>query len=272
MTDSQLNTKSTDEITLYRANSCPAELLLPYNLSTNQDKFIMTVLYKSKFKQALMNMDSPLLMAMTLLVLGPTALTFIFAILSIAGIVPAGWPVVPLALMPMTLLLLTIPVYITIVVANLKISGGSNWKNRLMGPTNIGLTDSGFKLWWQGIAFYNYPNLALWSDIFYIDLKDDEQSHGQSLHFIYQSGFGRRTIELPLRGLTNVEDARFLLNYFAHNVTLEYQSDKFKEQAAIGFEDSLKKIVLHSEALSYLNDQKSEEYLKLENENSDATS
>jgi hypothetical protein len=32
------------------------------------------------------------------------------------------------------------------------------------------------------------------------------------------------------------------LDYFARNVVLDYQSDKFKEQAAIGFSDSLKEV------------------------------
>ncbi|MDR3615791.1 MAG: hypothetical protein P4L53_19690 [Candidatus Obscuribacterales bacterium] len=242
MPDSQAKSQHTDELTLYQANSCPAELLIPYDLSAYSNRSVVVNLYMSKFKQSLLNMDSPLLMAITLIVLLHIAATFTLAILSILFIVPAGLPVVPLALASMSLLLLTVPVYVIIVISNLKINGGRNWQNSLLGPTNIGLTDSGFKLWWQGFAFYNYPNLALWSDIFYIDLKEDARSGEQSLHFIYQSGFGRRTIELPLRGLTNADDARLVLNYFARNVILDHQSDKFKEQAALGFEDSLKKI------------------------------
>jgi hypothetical protein len=247
MPDSQANSKHTDELTLYQANSCPAELLIPYDLSAYSNRFVLVNLYMSKFKPSLFNMDSPLLMTITLIVLLHLAATFILAILSILFIAPAGFPVVPLALAPMSLLLLTIPVYVTIVISNLKINGGRNWQNSLMGPTNIGLTDSGFKLWWQGFTFYNYPNLALWSDIFYIDLKEDAQSGDQSLHFIYQSGFGRRTIELPLRGLTNADDARLVLDYFALNVILDHQSDKFKKQAALGFEDSLKKITANTD-------------------------
>jgi hypothetical protein len=250
MSDSQENSKHPDELTLYQANSCPAELLIPYNLSAYSNRFVPVNLYMSRFKQSLLNMDSPLLMAITLIVLLHLTATFILAILSILVCAPASLPVVPLALTPMSLLLLTIPVYVTIVISNLKINGGRNWQNSLLGPTNIGLTDSGFKLWWQGFAFYNYPNLALWSDIFYIDLKVDARSGEQSLHFIYQSGFGRRTIELPLRGLTNADDARLVLDYFARNVILDHQSDKFKEQAALGFEDSLK--MIDAQAPSYL--------------------
>jgi len=242
MPDNQPDSIYTDELTLFQANSCPAELLIPYNLSANQSKFIPFIFYKSKFKQSILNMDSPLVMAMSTVVLLNLMATFILGIMAALGIAPLGAPAAVLALMPLSLFLLTVPLYATIVICNFKIGGNRNWKDKLLGPTHIGLTDSGFKLWWQGLAFYNYPNLALWTDIFYIDLKENERYGDQSLNFIYQSGFGRRTIELPLRGLINVEDARLVLDYFARNVVLDYQSDKFKEQAAIGFSDSLKEV------------------------------
>jgi hypothetical protein len=259
-----------DELTLYQANSCPAELLIPYNLSANQVRFTPYVFFKSKFKQTLFNMDSPLLMAISLIALLHLGAAFFLGILAGTGIVPACGAVASLVLAPMSLLFLTAPLYALIVICNLKISGGRDWRDRLLGPTNVGLTESGFKLWWQGAAFYNYPNLSLWSDIFFIDLKEDERSGDQAMHFIYQSGFGRRTIELPLRGFLDIEDARLVLDYFARNVIADYQSENFKAQAALGFEESLKKIACTSNPLRVLSEQEQEEYRKLDPDSSDS--
>ena len=162
------------------------------------------------------------------------------AILSALQIVPDYVAMRPVALLPVSLVLFSFPLYGVIVGSNLAIKGGKNWPEKLLGPTSIGLTESGFKLWWEGFAFYNYPNLAVWTDIFYLDLKDDNRFEERSIHFIYQSGFGRRTVELPLRGFSTEEDARLVLSYFARFVLPDNQSEKFREEAKIDFKECLK--------------------------------
>lgn len=255
---SEIEHSKSDEIVLYKANTCPAELLIPYDLSLDCNDFLLIVLLKTRFKQSLANMDSPLIATLALLGTLHLLAVFLFAGLHIFFGAPVDYAIAPLIVAPASLLFLTIPVYTTLVLTNLATDSGKNWKSKLYGPSHIGLTDSGFKLWWQGAAYYNYPNLALWSDIFFIDIVKDRSTQDVCLHFIYQSGFGRRTIELPIRGFSNFEDAQLVLEYFAKNVIKEHQSDVFQAASNENFINTLSEIKLLNNAEEMLKIERSE--------------
>lgn len=121
------------------------------------------------------------------------------------------------------------------VIVNLKKAWGKDWARTLLAPTHIGLTDSGFKLYVRGYFFYNFPNLAIWPEIFQVDLVTDKQYHTVALRFVYQTGFGRAPIQLPLTGFANADDLLFVLTSFTDRVNPANQGNFIKEMATIKF-------------------------------------
>jgi len=121
------------------------------------------------------------------------------------------------------------------VYLNMRKGWGSDWARTLLGPTHIGLTDSGFKLYVRGYFFYNFPNLAIWPEVFQLDLVTDKRYNTVALHFVYQTGFGRAPIDLPLSGFASAEDLLFVLTSFTDHVEPANQSPFMKEMAAVQF-------------------------------------
>jgi serine/threonine protein kinase len=224
-------------IATYKAHVCPAELILPYSLQQLAPANLAKAWHETRFLLWLMNMDSP---AMITLIIIASCNLLLSALLYLGFWVDTSQGLhrtisTFLIGMPGSLLVGYLPVYSALVLINLQFGHGRRWMGTIVGPTHIGLTDSGFKLWWRGLLFYNYPSLSLWSDIYSVDLVIDPKYNEPSLRFIYQSGYGRKQIILPLSGFSAEEDAALALDYFGKYVDLESQGSTFQKFAQIGF-------------------------------------
>jgi serine/threonine protein kinase len=224
-------------IVTYKAHACPAELVLPYSLQELAPANLAKAWHETRFLLWLMNMDSPAMITLIIIALGNLLLS---ALLYLGVWVDTSQGLhrtiaTFLIGMPGSLLVGYLPVYSALVLINLQFGHGRRWMGAIIGPTHIGLTDSGFKLWWRGLLFYNYPSLSLWSDIYSVDLIIDQKYNQPSLRFIYQSGYGRKQMILPLSGFGSEEDAAVALDYFAKYVDLECQGPIFQKFGQVGF-------------------------------------
>lgn len=232
---------STSDISLpklYERYRSPAEIVLPYRL-TGRSTNLFRIYSESRFKKSLWNMDFPWLVVMGVSLIGAAlaAVVVFFSKLIIAA--TAGSSAV-LALsvfgaFPIFFALLSPLAYPFSVICNLEKGWGNDWTRTLLGPTHIGLTDSGFKLYVRGFYFYNFPNLAIWPEVFQVELVTDRVYNTVALRFVYQTGFGRAPIQLPLCGFASSEDLLFVLTNFADHVEPSHQGEFIKEMAAVKF-------------------------------------
>ena len=210
-------------IAIYERHQCPAELIVSYRIASQRG--LLDSYLQSRFCLSIWNMDSPWIMAIVLPMLLNLTVFAAFAIgpvfhfvtsFKFLGIILAG-----------DLIFLAPIVYAALVVTNLRLGYGKYWWHSLSFPTHIGITDSGFKLYFRGRLFYNYPNLSLWSAVYDLDLVTDPLYTAPAIRFIYHSGFGRKEIMLPLHGLASESDVRLVLQYLAKYVPPEYQAPGF---------------------------------------------
>lgn len=225
--DKQLHEEEV--MAIFNRHRCPAELILPYKLEEPPTSFIQAF-SRSRFKGPLWNMDSPWLKAMAFNGLVTAICASIVAAFAyflqkgdpgdLATTVIGGYPLIFFVLGPI--------VYLYLILSNLKKGYKEHAANKLVVPTHIGLTDSGFKLYWRGGYFYNYPSLAIWPEIYKIDLIFDKQHQAPTLKFLYQTGFGRLNLWLPVTGFATSGDMRLVLTYFAQYVPTENQGENLK--------------------------------------------
>ncbi|MCA9804901.1 MAG: hypothetical protein KC777_23185 [Cyanobacteria bacterium HKST-UBA02] len=210
----------------------PVEVIIPYDLEP-QGQSAVKAFAESRYKGPIFNMDFPWLVTMAssaavmitwALLVAHTSRTF--------GLNPV---LAVLSAFPIFFVLISPLIYPALESANLKLAYGKDWLRYLVGPTHIGLTDSGFKLYWRGRFFYNYPSLAIWPEIFDANLVEDPLYGGTSLQFVYQTGFGRRIMTLPVCGFSSREDLELVLESFARHIPEDNQSLTLKEQAGEGF-------------------------------------
>lgn len=217
----------------FNDNVCPAEIILPYSLEPKQKK-MLSVWFESRYRGPIYNMDFPWIVTMytsLVLVIGWAALVAInsnFGFGSSVLKVVASFPIFFMVLSPLF--------YPLLEGSNLRLAYGKNWLRSLVGPTHISITDSGFKFYWRGRFFYNYPSLAIWPEIFDLDLIDDHLYNCSSIQFVYQTGFGRRVMILPLIGFETSEDLELVLDSFAQFVPEENLSDRMKTLKESRFE------------------------------------
>lgn len=210
----------------------PVEVIIPYDLEPRGRSAIMAF-KESRYKGPIFNMDFPWLVTMVSSAIVMIAWAFLVAHTSRTfGFNPI---LAVLSAFPIFFVVVSPLIYPALEAANLKLAYGRDWIRYLVGPSHIGLTDSGFKLYWRGRFFYNYPSLAIWPEIFDANLVDDPLYGGTSLQFVYQTGFGRRIMTLPLSGFSNREDLELLLLSFATHIPEDNQSLTLKEQAGEGF-------------------------------------
>lgn len=221
-----------DELSKQLKLGSPVEVIIPYDLDPRAQSAI-TAFWHSRYKGPIFNMDFPWLVTMAS-----------SAIVMISWAIFISHTASNFALNPLLAVLSAFPIFFVLVSpliypslesANLKMAYGKDWLRYLVGPTHIGLTDSGFKLYWRGRFFYNYPSLAIWPEIFDANLVEDPLYGGTSLQFVYQTGFGRRIMTLPVCGFSTREDLELVLESFASHVPEENQSLTLKEQAGEGF-------------------------------------
>lgn len=235
--NSDENTIQEDEVVaIFNRHRCPAELILPYKLEEPPTTFIRAF-SRSRFKGPLWNMDSPWLKTMAFNGLVTVACAFIIAAFAyfmnkgdpgdLATMVMGAYPLIFFALGPL--------VYVYLILSNLKKGYREYAANKLVVPTHIGLTDSGFKLYWRGGYFYNYPSLAIWPEVYKIDLVYDQVHQSPTLKFLYQTGFGRLNLWLPLSGFATSSDMKLLLSYFAQFVPMDNQGHALKQMSEKDF-------------------------------------
>lgn len=220
-----------DEVmAIFNRHRCPAELILPYKLEEPRTTFIRAF-SRSRFKGPLWNMDSPWLKTMAfngLVTAGCAAIIAAFAYFTNKGD-PGDLATMVISSYPLLFFVLGPLVYVYLILSNLRKGFRENAANKLIVPTHIGLTDSGFKLYWRGGYFYNYPSLAIWPEVYKIDLIYDQVHQAPTLKFLYQTGFGRLNLWLPVSGFSTSSDMKLVLSYFAQFVPLENQGDNLKQ-------------------------------------------
>ena len=223
---------SKEVIAIYERHQCPAELIVPYHIGS--EKGFLGSYDETRFRLSLWNMDSPWIMAIGLSMLANLIVFGAFALGQHLFHIGNLFKEIGL-IMAANLIFLAPLVYASLVAINLKLGYGKHWYHSLLVPTHIGITDSGFKLYFRGRLFYNYPNLSLWSGIYDVDLVTDPLYQMPAIQFLYQSGFGRRVILLPLYGMSSEFDVRLVLQYFAKYVPLENQAQAFIELSKADF-------------------------------------
>jgi hypothetical protein len=219
-------------IAIYERHQCPAELIVPYHMGSENQ--LLGSWAETRFRASLWNMDSPWILSIGLSMLLNLIVFAAFALAQHLFHITNLFKEISLILAA-NLIVLAPLVYASLVVINLKLGYGKRWWHSLLAPTHIGITDSGFKLYFRGRLFYNYPNLSLWSGIYDVDLITDPLYQTPAIQFLYQSGFGRKVIVLPLRGMSSEFDVRLVLQYFAKYVPLENQAQAFIELSKTDF-------------------------------------
>lgn len=194
----------------------PVELVLPYCANDPFTKNPAGTCARTDFGSSLWNMDSPWIMSVVL------TLTLNVVLIMMAGIASGfGQRDIALGLISasVTLLVIGMPiVYLALIAINLGLAYGKRWWLRLLGPTHIGITELGFKLYVRGKLFYNYPNLALWTDIRTIEVRNSRTLGGPTVKFKYKNSYYERTIELSLDGFACGDDARRFLQHLQQYV------------------------------------------------------
>lgn len=232
--------KPLELTSVYERYRCPAENLIPYRIRKVPKTMLgawWSATHSKPRSVTLWNMDFP-----WILTIGTTLAATVFSAVCMAlgrwlmqmnGALGIFFSV--LGFFPLVFAALGFLIYPLFVTLNLRMGWGKDWLHTLLGPTHIGITDSGFKLYVRGWFFYNYPNLALWQEIFNADLVSVREKNSLVLRFTYQTGFGRAPIDLPLDAFETVEDLRFVLKTFADNVTPEYQGPLLQAMAEADF-------------------------------------
>lgn len=232
--------KPMEIASVYERYRCPAEILIPYRIRKVPKTMLGAWLQATYLKPrsvTLWNMDFP-----WILTIGTTLAATVFSAVCVAVgrfvMQINGWLGVFFSVVgffPLVFAALGFLIYPLFVTLNMRMGWGKDWHHTLLGPTHIGITDSGFKLYVRGWFFYNYPNLALWQEIFNADLVSVPEKNSLVLRFTYQTGFGRAPIDLPLDAFESVDDLSFVLKTFAENVSTEYQGPLLQAMAEAKF-------------------------------------
>jgi hypothetical protein len=214
---------------------CPVELVVPYQIRDPQINNMFSAYFKSRFRGSHWNMDSPWMMA-----IGATLLLNLvgFGLLAlvrdhvaypniISGIF-SGFAASTLFAIPLT--------YALLVAVNLSAGYGPSWWRRLAGPTHIGITELGFKLYVRGKFFYNYPNLAVWKDIAAVDIIEDPIYKVPALRYRINSNYTFKDVILPITGFSSESHLRTVLTHLRDYVDAGMLSDQFKQIADADFD------------------------------------
>lgn len=226
-------------LSFYERYPCPAELMVPFRMP-GPKRSVLRAYIESRFNGPLWNMDFPWIVTMGAALAGCITFAIITTILERIGWGTMMFGAAIIAGFPLFFALMSPLVYPILVSSNMKAGYGDDWTRTILTPTHISITDSGFKLYFRGQWFYNYPNLAIWPEVFEVDLNHDELYNTIALRFIYQSGFGRMAIRLPLIGFESEEDMLIVLDHFHRFVPEDHQGEAFKTLAAEKFEPVLR--------------------------------
>jgi hypothetical protein len=232
------------DIAVFQRYRCPAEILIPYRIRKVPSNAIGTwwnTIFQKPRAVTLWNMDFPWLLVIGTTLVGTASAAIALSLLRwlTNGSGAFAILVAVMGFFPIVFALLGMSLYPFFVTVNMRLGWGKSWLHTLLGPTHIGITDSGFKLYVRGWFFYNYPNLALWQEIFKADLVADAEKNSTVLRFTYQTGFGRAPIDLPLDAFETIEDLHFVLRTFAENVPEQVQGSFLRAMVALEFKPIL---------------------------------
>jgi hypothetical protein len=231
---------SSDLLSIYEKYPCAAEILLPYRFYNGPLLHVLLGWWQSPFKTSVWNMDSPWIMAVLAALLGNVLLSAYFWVLEHILHSIDYYRFAYLALY----LLLAMPcLYVGIVAVNFALAYGKDWWRYFLGPTHIGLTDSGFKLYYRGRLFYNYPRLSLWSDVTSIGVVTEARDRGgPALLIAFQNGSIKKMLRLPLSGFSSEQERLYMLRQCNRFISGERQSSSFQEASQSEFKVLLEKL------------------------------
>lgn len=217
---------------------CPAEIVIPYEIADPDANNELMAYLRSRFKPSLWNMDSPWMVAifgtLFLNLIGFVALVFFrhqFSALGVFGALFSGFAASALFAIPVT--------YMLLVAVNLYCGYGRYWFKKFLGPTHIGVTELGFKLYVRGRFYYNYPNLAVWKDIDRVDIVRDTMYDVPALTYYVRSNYTCKNVLLPCMGFQSEEHLKVVLKHLRDNVEESRLSERFIEAAKQDFEPIL---------------------------------
>jgi hypothetical protein len=217
---------------------CPAEIVVPYDIPDPQAGNMFEAYFRSRFVPSLWNMDSPWITAIfgTLFfnLLGFISMVYLrefFSALGIFGVLFSGFAASTLFAIPFT--------YMLLVASNIYAGYGKWWFKKLLGPTHIGVTELGFKLYVRGKFFYNYPNLAVWKDIERVDIVRDSLYGVPAVTYYVRSNYTCKNVLLPCIGFQSEEHFKLVLKQLFENVDKDKLSSRFIQAAETGFEPVL---------------------------------
>jgi hypothetical protein len=218
---------------------CPVEFVVPYLINDPELTDALSAYYRSRFKSSIWNMDSPWMVA----IFGTLGCTFLgFMLLAIFREYFAYRSIsIAFSLFAFSTLLAIPATYAALVSLNLRAGYGRYWWRKLSGPTHIGITELGFKLYVRGRFFYNYPNLAVWKDIKDVHIRPDTVYNVPSICFSINSNYTFREVVLPVTGFSSETHLLLVLRHLRQHVEEVKQSQYFVELANANFEP-----VIHS--------------------------
>lgn len=210
---------------------CPVELIVPYEIADVRVQNAVSAYRKTRFRQSLWNMDSPWMMAISgTFILNLIGFCLLFLLLQSARLVGLGFTSIALSMVaaiPLT--------YMLLVGLNLRAGYGPSWWRRLAGPTHIGITELGFKLYVRGKFFYNYPNLAVWKDIKNVDIVVDSLYDVPAVQYRIDSNYTFKDVVLPITGFASASHLLTVLRHLHEHVDHEMLSERFNTLAEAQF-------------------------------------
>jgi hypothetical protein len=214
-----------------------AELMIPYSFPVQPGETFWGAVWKSRVHRYLIDIDGPWLFAFVLSIL-VCALWRAVAVyggyqLLLASISAVGsWPFVLIAL------------YLLIAGLNFRLRYGRQWLRTLMGPTHLGLSQTGIKCYWKGQFFYNYPLLRTWTNVRKVEIElpaPDDLLSQANIFFSFVGSFTLRTdMRLPIAGFRSRAHLIAFLNYLNKHLPEVSRGEQFKQDSEKAFERTLK--------------------------------
>lgn len=216
---------------IFEQFKCPVEMIVPYEIHDVRVQNAAAAYRKTRFRQSLWNMDSPWMMAIGgTFILNLIGFCLLFLLSHSARVIGIGFTLFALSMIaaiPLT--------YMLVVGINLRAGYGPRWWRRFAGPTHIGITELGFKLYVLGKFFYNYPNLAVWKDIKNVDIVVDSIYDVPAVQYRIDSNYTFKDVVLPITGFYSASHLLTVLRHLHEHVEPAMLSERFNALAEAQF-------------------------------------
>jgi hypothetical protein len=217
-----------------------AELIIPYSYPLKADESFLTAWCRSRVHRYLWDMDGPWLLSF-----------FVSSLVSFLGLFwysthflgVADLHKVQLMLMAagISWVAMLVPFYYAIMLVNLRVSGKRAWLKAILGPTHLGLSQSGLKCYWKGGWFYNYPLLRSWANVRNVEIKISDDLTEEAVIVL---SFACRispaaNLAMPLSGFVSRGDLAAFLAYLKQYVPESAYGESFESESRLDFAASL---------------------------------